>query len=303
MPLLPAPPLPKRIARMLPADTRRGMVDVDGVRVHVMTGGDPSGTPVLLLHGNPTWSFLWREVVARLPGVRWVCPDLVGLGLSDRVPDSFHTLARHGDTIGRVADALDLDGVVLVGQDWGGPILWRAFADRADRVAGLLPANTVIGPPRPGFRPTAFHRFARMPLVSDLAFRTLGFPQNALHRAQGDGRRLPADVAYAYTWPLAGRARNAAPLALARMVPDTPAHPSMPDLARGFELVSGFTGPAAIVWGTRDPILGRVLGHVRQTLPQAPVTETRAGHFLQEQVPAAIAAAIEGIVAGISAAR
>lgn len=291
----PAPPLDDRIARMLAPGTRRFRLDIDGIGVHVMEGGDPDGVPVLLQHGNPTWGFLWRKVVARLHGVRWVCPDLVGLGLSDRVPPSWHTLARHATVLGRVADALDLDGVVLVGQDWGGPVLWRAFADRRDRIRGILPANTAISPPRPDFRPTAFHRFARAPIVSDVAFRLLGFPQNRLHEAQGDGRPLPPDVAFAYRWPLRGLHRNSAPLALARMVPDRMSHPSIPDLSRGFDLLSGWDGPAAIVWGTRDPILGRLLGHVRRTLPQAEVTETEAGHFLQEQVPGALAEAIHDL--------
>jgi pimeloyl-ACP methyl ester carboxylesterase len=291
-----APPLPDRIARLLPPGARRRMVEVEGVAVHVMEGGDPHGRPVWLQHGNPTWGFLWREVVKPLKGVRWICPDLVGLGLSARVPARFHTLRRHGEVLGALADALDVDGVVLVGQDWGGPTLLRAFADRAPRVAGIVVANTVIGPPKQGFKSTFFHRFSRMPVVSDAVFRLGGFPQVALHQAQGDGRRLPSDVAFAYRWPLRGLSRNAAPLALARMVPDTLDHPSVPDLARSYELVSGWTGPAAVVWGTRDPILGRALGHTRRTLPHAPVTETDAGHFLQEQVPDALAAAIQGVV-------
>lgn len=288
----PAPPLDDRIARQLAPGTTRFRLDIDGIEVHVMEGGDPDGVPVLLQHGNPTWGFLWRKVVAGLRGVRWVCPDLVGLGLSSRVPMSWHTLARHATVIGRVADALELEGVVLVGQDWGGPILWRAFADRRDRVRALLPANTAISPPRPDFRPTAFHRLAHTPLVSDLVFRGLGFPQNALHQAQGDGRPLPPEVALAYRWPLRGLSRNSAPLALARMVPDTLAHPTVPDLVRCHELIAGWDGPAEIVWGTRDPVLGRLLGHVRRTLPQARVTETPAGHFLQEQVPEAFVDAI-----------
>ncbi len=292
----PAPPLPERIERLLAPGTLRYRVDTAGTTLHVMEGGDPDGVPVLLQHGNPTWGFLWRKVVSRLQGVRWITVDLPGLGLSDRVPRAFHTLERHADHLGMVVDGLGLEDVVIVGQDWGGPILWRTFADRPDRVAGMVIANTVIGPPKPGFKPTPFHRFAHTPVVSDLVFRGLGFPQSALHQAQGDGRKLPEDVAYAYRWPLRGLSRNDAPLALARMVPDTPAHPSMQGLATGHAFVSSWTGPAAIVWGTRDPVLGSVLGHVRRTLPAAPVTETRAGHFLQEQVPEALAGAIQRIV-------
>jgi cis-3-alkyl-4-acyloxetan-2-one decarboxylase len=289
------PPLPNWIAAMLPAGIERSMVDVGGCRMHVMQLG--AGRPVLMLHGNPSWGFLYREVAARLAGepLRLVIPDLVGLGLSDRVPAGAHTLDAHGRWIGALVDALDLRGLIFVGQDWGGPIGLRALADRPDRLAGLVILNTVVGPPRPGFRATAFHRFARLPLVSELAFRLAGFPQNAMALAQGDRASIRGDVARAYRYPLRGLRRNAAPLALARMVPDSPDHPSIPALQRCQEVIEGFAGPAAIVWGDRDPVLGRVRTWIEKLLPDAPVTRTGAGHFLQEEVPDEIAAAVRDV--------
>lgn len=267
-----------------------------------MVTGPEDAPPVLLLHGNPTWGFLWRRVAAELAGerLRLVMPDLVGLGFSDKPRDpSVHTLESHARWIGGVIDGVALAGprdrLVLVGQDWGGPIGFRAMAERRDRLAGLVVLNTVASPPKAGFRPTAFHRFARTPLVSTFAFRVLGFPQRALHRAQGDPSSIRGEVARAYRYPLRGWSRNAAPLALARMVPDSLEHPSVPDLERCRELVEGFDGPAAIVWGDRDPVLGRVRRWMETLLPDAPVTRTDAGHFLQEEVPAEIAAAIRSV--------
>lgn len=290
-----APPLPAWLAPELPF--RRSLVDVGaGLRMHVMEQGE--GRPVLLLHGNPSWGFLWRKVARALAGerLRLVMPDLIGLGLSDKPRRAeAHTLANHARWLGALVDALALDGLVFVGQDWGGPIGLRALADRPTRVAGLVLANTVAGPPRADFRPTAFHRFARTPLVADAVFRLGGFPQNVMAMAQGDRKSIRGKTARAYRWPLRRLGDRVAPLALARMVPDSLAHPSVPDLQRCLDFVDGFAGPMALVWGTRDPILGRVLGFLEKRYPQARVTRTQAGHFLQEEVPDAIADAVRDV--------
>lgn len=270
----------------------------DGHALHVMESGQ--GRPVVLVHGNPTWGFLYRKVAAELRGtpLRLVMPDLVGLGLSDkpRSPRA-HTLENHIRWLGALLDTLRLDDVILVVQDWGGPIGLGAFAERDSRLAGLVILNTVVGPPRPGFRATAFHRFARAPLLSDLAFRGLGFPQAALHLAQGDKQSIRGEVARAYRWPLRHVVDRVAPLALARMVPDSMHHPSIPPLARCQALVERFEGPTELVWGDRDPVLGRVRRHIETLLPNATVTRTEAGHFLQEEVPREIASAIERVAA------
>lgn len=292
----PAPPLPGWIERQLPAGLRRYRVDVGGHLMHVMERGE--GLPVLLLHGNPTWGFLYRKVAAELAGepLRLIVPDLVGLGLSDkpRSPGE-HQIDSHARWLGALLDGLGLESLVFVGQDWGGPLGLRALADRPRLAKGLVLLNTVVGPPRPDFRPTAFHRFARVPILSDVAFRLLGFPQIALHRVQGDPASIRGDVARAYRYPLRGLRNNVAPLALARMVPDSLEHPSVEPLRKCQAFVESFEGPAAIVWGTRDPVLGGVHRFIQKLLPKARVTLTDAGHFLQEEVPREIADAVRGV--------
>ncbi len=290
---LPAPPLPDWLARMLPFDRYR--LQAGEVALHVMEQG--RGRPVLMLHGNPSWGFLWRKVAARLAGrdLRAIMPDLVGLGLSDKPRDAgFHSLDRHAAAIGALIDALALDDVVLVAQDWGGPIGLCAFAEpaRRARLGGLVLLNTVVGPPRPGFRPTLFHRVAAMPVVGDLLFHRLGLVQRGMAMAQADRSSIRGEVARAYRFPLRRGQPDVAPLALARMVPGSQSHPSVPALRRSQELVESFRGPVAIVWGDRDPILGRARGRIERLLPAARVTRTQAGHFLQEEVPEEIAEAI-----------
>jgi cis-3-alkyl-4-acyloxetan-2-one decarboxylase len=304
VPFITPPALPGWLAAMLPL--QRGAYALERGpdatrRIHFVDEGDRDAPVVVMLHGNPTWCFLWRKVIAALPRCRCVAPDLLGLGLSSVLPSiADHSIDRHADALVELLDALALPRYVLVGQDWGGPMLTAIGVRRPERVAGVVLANTsVLAPERP--RGTAFHRFARLPVISDLAFRALPFPQATMWAVQGDRRSLlRGKEAAAYRWPLRRRRDRIAPLALARMVPDRQGHPSMAALRRGqawLETFAAAPGPMALVWGMRDPILGRALRRHEAAFPRAPVTTTAAGHFLQEEVPRALAAAIEDVVA------
>jgi haloalkane dehalogenase len=289
---------PDWIAALLPSGVRREEVATRGERMHALVWGPPDGRTIVCVHGNPTWSFLWRRVVGELRGreggerLKIVVPDLVGLGCSTKPAMSEHTLARHAAWLGDALDALAPGPLVLVGQDWGGPIGLRAMCDRAARLRGLVLGNTAVGPPAKNFRATAFHRLSQAPVISDLVFRVLGFPLRSLHAVQGDRASIRGEVARAYRWPLRRLRDRAAPLGLARMVPDSHAHPSIPELAACEQLYREARVPVALVWGERDPILGRILNHAARLRPDAHVTRTSAGHFLQEEVPAALADAI-----------
>lgn len=280
---------------------RHEEVATRGERVHAMVWGPERARTVVLLHGNPTWGFLWRKVVAALRAngeeLRIVVPDLVGLGLSSKPQASAHTLGNHGGWIGDVIDQLAPGPVVIVGQDWGGPVVLRAMVTREARLRGMVFGNTAVGPPAPGFKATWFHRFARAPVISDFAFRVLGFPLGVLHMTQGDRSSIRGDVARAYRWPLRKLADRVAPLALARMVPDSQTHPTVPELALCERVYVDTKVPVALVWGTKDPVLGRVVGHASRLRPDAHVTRTGAGHFLQEEVPQELADAIADVVA------
>jgi haloalkane dehalogenase len=292
---LPAPILPPWLEAMVPFERYR--IDVGGRRMHVMETG--TGRPVVLLHGNPSWSFLNRLVARELEGdeLRVIMPDLVGLGYSDhpRDPDE-HTLENHQLWMASLFDALELDTFVLGIQDWGGGIGVGALALRPELRAGLVVMNTVVTPPKPGFKPTLFHRFSKMPGVSDLAFRALSFPQSIIAKVVPT-RKLTRNERRAYRAPFDGMRDRAAPLAMARMVPDSPEHPSIAALQRCREWVDAFDGPAAIVWGDADPVLGSVRSWMEKLFPDAPVTRTQAGHFLQEEVPGEIASAVRDVAA------
>jgi len=294
--------IPPWIEALLPAGARRHTVATNGEHVHALSWGPSDGRAVVLVHGNPTWGFLWRKVVAAIrarPGgeeLRLIVPDLVGLGLSSRPRGAAHTLANHGAWLGAVLDKLAPGPIAIVGQDWGGPIALRAMVERAPRLRAIVLGNTAIGPPAATFRPTLFHRLSQMPIVSDVLFRGLGFPLGVMHLTQGDRRSIRGDVARAYRWPLRGMRRRTAPLALARMVPDSLAHPSVPELEKCERLFREVDAPVALVWGMKDPILGRVVNHVARVRPDATVVRTEAGHFLQEEVPEPLADAVMDVV-------
>ncbi len=279
------------------------MLSVGRERMHVLEWGPPDGTPIVMLHGNPTWSFLWRKVVAQLLAsdarLRLICPDLIGLGLSSKPEIPAHTLENHSAWLGDAIDQLVPTGkLVLVAQDWGGPIGLHAMSSRRERLRGLVLGNTAASPPAPGFKPTLFHRLSQLPVASDVLFRRLGFPLGVLHLSQGDRSSIRGDVARAYRWPLRHRRDRAAPLALARMVPDSATdHPSLAGLRVTHDFFASVAVPIHLVWGMKDPILGRVINHLARTRPDARVTKTGAGHFLQEEVPAELAAAIADVLA------
>ncbi|MBN8614905.1 MAG: alpha/beta fold hydrolase [Deltaproteobacteria bacterium] len=309
----PAPMLPPFLATALPY--RRGIARVAGDAIHFVDEGawpDDAETAIVLCHGNPTWSFLWRHVIrdllaSELLRTRILAPDLLGLGLSDKPRSpSRHTLELHVARMHELVAAL-LEGtraarrVIVVGQDWGGPIgagvAMRLERDAPGTVAAMLFANTsVLAPVRP-FRPKAFHRFSQMPIVSDAVFRGLGFPvygpgRFGLGGVQGDRRSISGDVARAYRFPLRDLRDRAAPIGLARMVPNTETHPSVALLDEIGAFVTRFDRPIGLVWGTRDPILGRAIDRHEKALKPVFVDRTDAGHFLQEEVPELLATRI-----------
>ncbi|MEL6759782.1 MAG: alpha/beta fold hydrolase, partial [Myxococcota bacterium] len=272
-----APRLPRFLARSLPFHRRLFVPDSgadSGQGMHLIDEGRIGAPVIWLQHGNPTWSYLWRNVIGELDTDRFrvVAPDLFGLGLSSKhLSVEAHQVDRHLDSLDALFRALDIDDVFVVGQDWGGPMVAGLGARFPDRVRGLMLMNTSILVPK---RPlgTAFHRFAHLPGVSDLVFRGLGFPQNSLRGVQGDRSSIDRRVARAYRWPLRRIRDRSAPLGLARMVPNSGSHPSVNALAPGEQWARGFSGPIELLWGMRDPLLARALRRHERALPDAEVT-------------------------------
>lgn len=289
------PPLPDWLTAAFPF--RRRLFCGGRWAVHFVDQGE--GPAVVLQHGNPTWSFLWRKVIRLLAEekVRVVAPDLVGLGLSSKPRDmGLHSLRFHALNLSMLVRALDLQDITIVGQDWGGPIVGLMAAYDPARVAGAVLANTGLSAPTEKRPLSMFHLLSHLPLVSSLLFRGFNFPVPVLHRVQGNPASIGRLERRAYAWPLKKVRDRTAPLALARMVPTGPDHPTSPYLRKVRSWGEAFRGPVRLVWGLKDPILGRALNNTRSLFPGAEVTETQAGHFLQEEVPEALAEAILAVV-------
>lgn len=290
------PALPSFIEAQLPPDISRHTLFVEGYTIHYLKRG--KGIPVFMMHGNPSWSFIYRNIMAELDPEQYCCivPDLVGLGLSDKPSDSdFHSLENHAGIMGKFVQEVIGQDFIFVGQDWGGPIGLLACMQSSFTLKGMVLLNTMIRPPKEDFRPTAFHKFSRMPVLSDLVFRLFRFPQAYLHKVQRHPASIQGWVKKAYTWPLRKWKENKAPLLLARMVPDSQEHPSIPFLQQTEAFAGSFKGPVTLVWGKKDPVLGRLASAHQKLMPHAELKLTDGGHFIQEEYPELIARAIEEV--------
>lgn len=290
-------PLPEYAARQITDDYKSYFVEVEpGIKVHVLEVG--RGFPVFLQHGNPTSGFLYRKIAERLPTdrLRVIMPTLVGLGFSSKIPAHQHTLDNHMRWIDEVLTRLDVERLVYVAQDWGGPIGMGALALHPGRLEGAVVLNTGFNAPAARQDLSPIHATLKTPVLGELAVETFGEMFSGLPGIQGDPASIPDDVIDLYGRPVLESGNAKGPLALIRMVPDGPDHPSSERMRFIGEYVSTLEIPVEIVWGTQDPILGPALGSMRTNFPDAPVIETDAGHFLQEEVPDVIAEAILRVV-------
>ena len=291
-------PLPEYAAAVISDDYKSYYIEVEpGIKIHVLEVGQ--GYPVYLQHGNPTTGLLYRKVAALLPldRVRVIMPTMVGLGYSTKIPASEHTLDNHMRWMSRVLTTLDLTEAVYAGQDWGGPVGMGALSLAPGVLKGAVVMNTGFRAPREPMDLSRAHALVKTPLVGELVVEALSSVFfTRLAQVQGDPATMSPRVMDLYRRPLEDSGNAKATLALMRMVADGPDHASSPALRHIERYVEGLDIPVELVWGINDPILGRGLPFMQKMFPTAPVTETEAGHFLQEEVPEIIAAALMRIV-------
>ena len=291
-------PLPNYAAAVVSDDYKSYFIEVEpGIKIHVLEVGQ--GYPVYLQHGNPTSGLLYRKVAAMLPlgRVRVIMPTMVGLGYSTKIPASEHTLDNHMRWMNRVLTTLEFTEAVYAGQDWGGPVGMGALSLSPGVLKGAVVMNTGFRAPRTPMDLSRAHALVKTPLVGELVVEAMSpvfFTR--LAQVQGDPATISPRVIDLYRRPLEDSGNAKATLALMRMVADGPDHASSPALRHIERYVEGLDIPVELVWGMNDPILGRGLPLMQKMFPTAPVIETEAGHFLQEEVPEIIAAALLRIV-------
>ncbi len=267
-------------------------VEQDGLRMHYLDEG--SGAPVLLLHGEPTWSYLYRKIIPELTaGARAIAPDYFGFGRSDkplRLED--YSYDRHTASVRRLVEELDLHELTVVVQDWGGPIGLRLAVEQPERVARLVIMNTGIGAGRPPsdewLRFRAFVRRHGPALVPGRLVRI------SCVQPLDDA----VEAAYSAPWPVPES--KAGVLAFPEHVPTEPEHPNTPPMREVREALGRWEKPALVLFSDSDSTFSpRVAERIAAHIPGAlePEIVAGAGHFLQEDRGEEIGARIARFVA------
>lgn len=294
--------LPDYADAALPRGYKSYLIEVEpGIKVHVIEAG--TGTPVYLQHGNPTNAMLYRKVWQALPTdrMRLIMPTLVGLGFSSKVPASAHRLENHVRWMRAALSRIDPGELVYVGQDWGGAVGLGALMRSPGLLKGMVLLNTGFSAPKEQMALSRPHAIAATPIIGEILLEKVVSVFDRLHKVQGEPSSIPPEVAALYARPLRASGNVKAPLALMRMVLTGPDHRSAKPLREIEAYAASLDVPTEIEWGMRDPILARLLPKMIALYPKARVTETEAGHFLQEEVPEQIAAAITRVVAAVEA--
>lgn len=271
--------------------------DGDGtLRVHYVDEGAPDAPLVLLMHGEPSWSYVYRRMIPLLvgAGLRTVAPDLVGFGRSDKpVRRDDYTYQRHVDWMRSVLEQLDVRDATLVGQDWGGLIGLRLVAEEGDRFARVVAANTFLptGDRPPGEAFLAWQKFSQ---------ETPNFPVGGIVNG-GCTSDLAPDVIAAYDAPFPDDSYTAGARQFPMLVPTSADDPATPANRAAWERLGQWEKPFLCAFSDQDPITkgaDRVLGgHVPGANGAPHTTITGGGHFLQEDCGPELARVIADFVA------
>ena len=253
---------------------------VQPLRMHYLDEGPPDGQPVLLLHGEPTWSYLYRTMIPPLvaAGHRVLAPDLIVFGRSDKpTRETDYTYLRHVQWTTAWLTALDLRGATVVVQDWGSLIGLRMAAENPERFSKLFIANGFLPigdrPAPPAFR--IWRAFARY---------SPRLPSGRLVDV-GTVRKLSAAVRAGYDAPFPDKGFQAGARRFPQLVPTKVTDPAIPANLAAWEVLGCWTKPVLCVFGANDPILGKadkpLIAHIPGATGQ-PHARIRAGHFIQE---------------------
>ncbi len=267
------------------------------LRIHYLDEGDPASAVVLLLHGEPSWSYLYRTMIPVLvgAGLRCVAPDLPGFGRSDKPADrADYTFARHVEWLRTlVFDHLDLSDITLVCQDWGGLLGLRLVGEHPDRFARVVAANTYLptGDSPAGDAFLAWQKFSQtvpeMPIGSIVNM--------------GCTTELPAEVVAAYDAPFPDESFKEGARQFPTLVPTSPDDPAAPANRAAWQTLEGFERPFLCAFSDNDPITAgadkALIARIPGAQDQPHVTIEGGGHFLQEDRGPALAAAVVDLVA------
>lgn len=270
--------------------------DGETLRVHYLDEGPGDAAPVLMMHGEPSWSYLYRKMIPLLAaaGHRTVAPDLVGFGRSDKpASKEDYTYQRHVDWMRGVIEKLDLQYITLVGQDWGGLIGLRLAAECGERFDRIVAANTGLptGDTDLGQAFKVWQKAAQMMSVFDVGKII----------QSGTIGELPPDIIAAYEAPFPEETYKAGARIFPQLVPTKPDDPAAPANRAAWEALRRWDKPFLTAFSDRDPITARGDLFFRRAIPgakgQPHTTIENAGHFLQEDQGERLAEVVEAFIA------
>lgn len=274
---------------------------IDGLRYHYLDEGN--GEPVVLVHGNPAWSFYYRELVRSLrTSRRVIAPDHMGCGHSDKPADGDYDfgLEQRVQDLARLLDHLALERITLVVHDWGGPIGLTWAVRHPERIARLVVMNTAafVLEARRHLVPLLL-RVLQTRAVGALLVRGLNLYMPLAFRIGTARGRLPVDVAAAYVAPYPDCRSRVAVHRFVQAIPLSPQHPNhalLEDLAAQLDSLGRV--PMLIVWGRCDALFGaHFLDEWRRRFPGAEVLELpHAGHFVLEDAGTEVTAAVQSFL-------
>jgi haloalkane dehalogenase len=272
--------------------------DGGGLRVHYLDEGPADGQVVLCLHGEPSWCYLYRHMIPVLTaaGHRVIAPDLVGFGRSDKPAHrTDYTYARHVEWMrSALFDQLDLSGLTLVCQDWGGLIGLRLVAEHPDRFDRVVAANTFLptGDRDPG---EAFHNWRNFSQTVET------FPTGFII-GSGCTTELRPEVVAAYDAPFPDETYKEGARQFPLLVPAAPDDPASADNRAAWEVLSTFDKPFLCAFGDSDPITKGADRVLKEQIPgaagQQHTTIEGGGHFIQEDRGPELAAVVIDFMAG-----
>ncbi|PRD38454.1 UNVERIFIED_CONTAM: dhmA1 [Trichonephila clavipes] len=261
-----------------------------GLRMHYLDEGPRDGRVVLMLHGEPSWSYLYRHMIPPVvaAGCRVIAPDLIGFGKSDKLTRiSDYSYQSHMDWLTALVEQLDLRDITVVGQDWGSLLGLRLAAEQEPRCAAIVIGNGML-PTGDQPVPKAFRIWKHFALYSPW------FPIGRIV-ASGVRRKLPDGERAAYDAPFPSAQYKAGARAFPRLVPVTPDDPASPANRSAWEVLAQWHKPLVTAFSTGDPITRGGDKYLQKRIPGAqgrPHVTLRGGHFLQEDSPAEFAAAV-----------
>lgn len=276
-------------------------VEVDGMRMHYVDEGDSTAAPVLMLHGEPTWSYLYRHMipVCAEAGQRVIAPDLIGFGRSDKpTGKGDYSYQRHVDWLAGFVRELDLREITVFCQDWGALLGLRVAAENEERFARIVVGNGALPIADSATRPKTLNALAF------LAWRTFAtwtpvFPAGRIVNA-GCLKKLTPGERRAYDAPFAAPDSKAGARAFPRLVPISPRDPAIPANRTAWEALGRWQKPLLTVFSDRDPIMRGGDRLFQRHVPGAagmPHTTTHGGHFLQEDAGPDLARQVNQLIA------